>query len=68
MKSNAMRGVFRALIVIVFLCLEALNFRRIDSASHSASDTLRPFMIQTVFLGFLFIAIFILVNRLRRTK
>jgi hypothetical protein len=66
MKSHVVHGIFRALIVIVFFCLEVLNFRRIDSASHSASDTLRPFLIQTVFLGLLFIFIFILVNRLRR--
>jgi len=52
----------RRLLSAVFLLLEIANFLRIDSASHSVSDTLRPFIIQSVFLGALFLA----VDRLTR--
>ena len=68
MKNNGRRIVLRSLVVIVFLGLETVNFWRIDSGSHSVSDTLRPFIIQTVFLGTLFVVIFILVNLLSEMK
>jgi hypothetical protein len=49
-----------------FTCLEIANFIRIDSGSHSVSDTLRPFIIQSLLLGGLLLAVFYLINRRRR--
>jgi hypothetical protein len=51
------------LFVAAYLCLEIVNFIRIDSRSHSASDTLRPFVIQSIVLGVAFWAAFFLVKR-----
>jgi hypothetical protein len=45
------------LILVVFVALIALNFFRLDAGSHSASDTLRPFIIQTFLLAILLIGI-----------
>jgi hypothetical protein len=58
----------RWLFAAAFLCLEVANFIRIDSGSHSVSDTLRPFIIQTILLGVLFLAVFSLINRVRRAR
>ena len=58
----------RWLFAAVFLGLEIANFIRIDSGSHSVSDTLRPFIIQSILLGVLFLVIFFLMNRVRRAK
>jgi hypothetical protein len=57
----------RWLFAAVFLCLEVVNFIRIDSRSHSVSDTVRPFIIQSILLGVIFLAVFSLINRARRT-
>ncbi len=37
-------------LFIIFVGISVLNFLRIDSFSHSVSDTLRPFIIQSVLL------------------
>ncbi len=50
------RGKF--LLAILFITITILNFIRIDSVSHSASDTLRPFIIQTAILMLLFLPIY----------
>lgn len=34
-------------VLFVFIVFEVWNFLRIDATSHSNSDTLRPFIIQT---------------------
>jgi len=54
------------LFVAAYLCLEVFSFIKIDARSHSASDTLRPFIIQSILLGILFGAAFLLIKRLRR--
>lgn len=33
--------------IFVFIILVVINFNRIDTASHSASDTLLPFLVET---------------------
>lgn len=38
------------LVILVFLLLVVLNFYRRDSYAHSASDTLRPFLLETAAL------------------
>jgi hypothetical protein len=35
------------LVLAIFVMFEVWNFRRLDIVSHSASDTIRPFVIQT---------------------
>lgn len=35
------------LVIAIFVLVEWLDFRRLDMYSHSASDTLRPFFIDT---------------------
>ena len=45
-----MRKLSIVLLICAGLILTILNFFRIDSFSHSASDTLRPFIIQTLIL------------------
>lgn len=37
-------------IITAFVFIEILNFIRLDEVSHSNSDTLRPFIIQTAIL------------------
>jgi hypothetical protein len=58
----------RWLFAAVFLCLEVASFIRIDSGSHSVSDTIRPFIIQSLLLGVIFLAVFSLIDRLRRAR
>lgn len=45
------------LVVVVFVLFEVWNFLRLDAVSHSNSDTLRPFIIQTFFLVLLIIGL-----------
>ena len=45
------------LVLAVFGALLFLNFLRLDATSHSASDTVRPFFIQTVLLVILLLGI-----------
>lgn len=35
-------------VMVVFFIFEVWNFLRLDSVSHSNSDTIRPFVIQTI--------------------
>ncbi len=46
------------LLAALFIILSVLNFFRIDSVSHSASDTLRPFIIQTLILLMIFMLVY----------
>jgi hypothetical protein len=48
--KNNLKTLWRGILTILFIILSILNFIRIDSNSHSASDTLRPFLLQTVIL------------------
>ena len=64
MKANGVistRGKIIASIIYLFLIV--LNFLRIDSTSHSASDTLRPFMLQCIALALLFFVIYLVLSR-----
>ena len=45
------------LTIAVFVALVLWNFFRIDAGSHSASDTLRPWFIQTVAMGLILILV-----------
>ena len=45
------------LTVLIFIAILFFNFLRIDANSHSVSDTLRPFFIQTIVLVFILIYI-----------
>jgi hypothetical protein len=50
------------LLVLLFVILSVMNFIRIDSVSHSASDTLRPFIIQTAILALIFYLVFLVLS------
>ena len=45
------------LVTAIFITLEYLNFLRIDAGSHSASDTMRPFLVETFLMALVFIYI-----------
>ena len=47
------------LLTVLFIILSVLNFFRINSVSHSVSDTLRPFIIQTSILFLLFLLFYL---------
>ncbi len=60
METNAkLKNWGGLLLAVLFITLSILNFFRIDSVSHSASDTLRPFGIQTAILLMVFILIYL---------
>ncbi len=63
MKNNIYKNFAKWISIILFLVLSVLNFIRIDSQSHSASDTLRPFFIQAAILALIFILIFQILNK-----
>jgi len=44
-------------IIVGFVAIEVWNFMRIDAVSHSNSDTLRPFIIQTFLLMIVLVVI-----------
>ena len=44
-------------ILIAYILILVWNFNRLDSISHSNSDTIRPFVIQTFFITLLLIGI-----------
>ena len=62
-RKNIRNTWGKPLIFTLFIALSVLNFKRIDSVSHSASDTLRPFIIQTIILVFLFLIVYYLVKK-----
>ena len=48
----------KPIVIISFVFLSIINFIRIDASSHSASDTLRPFVLQTVLLALILYIIY----------
>ncbi len=56
------------LLNVLFIVLSVMNFIRIDSQSHSASDTLRPFIIQSaiLLLALFFFFNFIFIKKQKR--
>jgi hypothetical protein len=52
------------LVVLLFIAFEYWNFMRLDAVSHSNSDTLRPFIIQSFFA----VIIMILVSYVKGEK
>ncbi len=67
-RHPSRRAWFKWLLAAAFLGLEIANFMRIDSASHSVSDTLRPFIIQGFLSGVFFLTVFYLLDRARRVR
>ena len=54
--KNNLRSWGKWLLAILFVVLSVVNFIRIDSQSHSVSDTIRPFVIQSaIFLIIIFL-------------
>lgn len=54
-NQNKLRWWGKLLLAVLFVILSVVNFIRLDSQSHSVSDTLRPFAIQSaIFLIILF--------------
>lgn len=51
MEKKYFKIISKFSLVIIFIVLVVLNFIRIDKTSHSASDTLRPFLFQTIILA-----------------
>ena len=60
MSGQILSGIRRIILAVLFAVISFFNFIRIDSVSHSVSDTLRPFIIQTLAL----ILILLLIDRL----
>jgi hypothetical protein len=54
MKKVNFKTFSKYSLVFIFIVLTVLNFIRIDDSSHSASDTLRPFLLQTIILALIF--------------
>ena len=52
---------------LLFTVLAVLNFVRIDSSSHSVSDMLRPFFIETAVLALIIFAIYKINGRLQKS-
>jgi len=62
--KNIVRKWSTLFLSILFVVLSVLNFERIDAVSHSASDTLRPFLIQTVILILLLLIVYYFINKI----
>ena len=68
-KTNRRRHSWvRWALAVLFVALQVVNFLRIDAHSHSVSDTIRPFLIESVLLGALFWALYSLTNSRNRIK
>ncbi len=63
MKSKSLSYALKLVLAILFIGLSILNFIRIDSHSHSASDTLRPFVVQSAMLVLVLFVIHYFINR-----
>jgi hypothetical protein len=61
--QNKLKTLWRWGLAILFIILTITNFIRIDSNSHSASDTLRPFLLQTVILIIVLFLIYKLITK-----
>ena len=61
-KSNY-KTFWKILLIILFVIISILNFVRIDSISHSASDTLRPFVLQTAAIVLILFLIYRVISR-----
>ena len=68
MKSHALsRSLLRVLqagVVLAAAAFAVLRFAAIDAGSHSASDTLRPWLIQLVLIGLVAMAAVLVLDRL----
>ena len=62
MKKVNFKTFSKYSLVFIFIVLTVLNFIRIDDSSHSASDTLRPFLLQTIILALIFYIVWHLIN------
>jgi hypothetical protein len=62
MKKNYVKAISKFSLVNIFIVLVVLNFIRIDNTSHSVSDTLRPFLLQTIILVLIFFIIWHLIS------
>lgn len=56
------------LVIVALAAGDVWNFLRLDSHSHSVSDTLRPFLIQTLGTGLVYILICILTGEKSRFR
>lgn len=63
MKSKPWSYALKLVLAILFIGLSILNFIRIDLHSHSASDTLRPFVVQSAILVLVLFIIHYFINR-----
>ncbi len=57
-SKNYLKNWGKLFLVILFIIICIINFMRIDSVSHSVSDTLRPFFIQTMILILLLLPVY----------
>jgi hypothetical protein len=60
---NAAFWLASALVVIAASVVAAMRFAAIDATSHSASDTLRPWVIQTAVIAVIAIAAIAVLQR-----
>ena len=61
-----MNKTIKPLSIAIFIIISIFNFIRIDSVSHSASDTIRPFILQTAALALIFFLLFQLLKRVTK--
>ena len=64
-NKNILWNLVNVLLAVLFIVICVLNFMRIDSVSHSASDTLRPFIIQTTILLLLLSPVYYLITKMK---
>ena len=62
MRGINLKMLGKWLLLLLFIILSILNFIRIDSVSHSASDTIRPFILQTAVLVVIFYFIYLFLS------
>lgn len=58
-----LHNIAKWVLVAIFIVTSVLNFLRIDSQSHSNSDTIRPFIIQSVFIVFILYFIYRIIDK-----
>jgi uncharacterized membrane protein len=52
--KKILRDYGKWVLALIFIVLSIINFMSIDAQSHSTSDTIRPFLIETITLAIVF--------------
>ena len=63
-RRHLLLRLLQAVVVMVAVGLVILRFITLDAGSHSASDTLRPWLVQGALIGLVAFAAVFVLNRL----